>query len=298
MAHTNISTLLQQHQGRIEQLLHKVLQGYGVPQRLLAAMQYATLNGGKRLRPLLAYAAATAVSGSHESADIPACAVELIHAYSLVHDDLPAMDDDVLRRGKPTCHIAFDEATAILAGDALQTLAFELLSTSTLLPCGNAIRLQLLGELTRASGQQGMVAGQALDIAATGHSLDEAALGNMHRLKTGALIRASVICGALSTNIASETQLKALRAFAELAGLAFQIRDDILDVEASTEISGKEQGKDARHNKPTYTTLLGLQGAKQKLKQTTLAALAELQGFSPHADMLRQLTLLIAERKA
>lgn len=298
MADPTFNSLLQQRQQRIEQVLHKVLRGVDAPERLHSAMRYATLNGGKRLRPQLAYAAAQAVNGSFESADIPACAIELIHAYSLVHDDLPAMDDDVLRRGLPTCHIAFDEATAILAGDALQTLAFELLATSPFLPCGNNIRLQLIRELAQASGQRGMVGGQALDIAATGHSLDEAALGYMHGLKTGALIRASVICGALSTNIASVAQLAALRVYAELAGLAFQIRDDILDVETSSAVSGKEQGKDARHNKPTYTTLLGVEGAKLKLGATTAAALDALQGFSESAALLRQLTRFIAERKA
>lgn len=292
------SHLLQQRQQRIDQALRKVLQGKGLSESLQSAMQYATLNGGKRLRPQLAYAAAEAISGSIESADIPACAVELMHAYSLVHDDLPAMDNDVLRRGKPTCHIAFDEATAILAGDALQTLAFELLAASPLLPCGNNIRLQLIIELSQASGHKGMVGGQALDMAATGHILDEAALGLMHSMKTGALIRASVICGALSTNLASPAQLSILRTYAELAGLAFQIRDDILDVESTVQVSGKQPGKDARLNKLTYTSLLGMDGAKQKLEQTTAAALEALQNLGANAGMLRQLTRLIAERKA
>src|SRR5262245_52726503 len=203
----------------------------GVPEPLHAAMQYSVLIGGKRLRPLLAYAAAEAVGGSAECAEIPACAVELIHAYSLVHDDLSAMDDDVLRRGQPTCHVKFDEATAILAGDALQTLAFEILTTAALPDCTDQVRLQMLRELATASGRDGMVAGQAIDMAAIGAQLPESRLGRMHILKTGALISASVVLGALSTGAATPSQLAALKRFAVAAGLAFQIRDDILDVE-------------------------------------------------------------------
>jgi len=294
--------LLQQHQLRSEQVLRRVLrqqsQGPQAPKRLADAMRYAVLNGGKRLRPLLAYASAEALGAAAVQADIPAAAVELVHAYSLIHDDLPAMDDDALRRGLPTCHIAFDEATAILAGDALQALAFELLATSRELACGDRIRLQMLAELARASGRQGMVGGQAIDIAAAGSLLDEASLGHMHRLKTGALITASVLLGALSSNVATTTQLEVLRRFAGLAGLAFQIRDDILDVVATTAVSGKEQGKDARLNKPTYTSLLGLDGANQRLQDTLGQALATLDELDGDTATLVALTRYIVERES
>lgn len=297
----SFKNLLQQRQQRIVQVLQRVLGGQQVPPRLAAAMRYAVLNGGKRLRPLLAYASAEALGAAPGQADIPAAAVELIHAYSLIHDDLPAMDDDRLRRGLPTCHVAFDEATAILAGDALQALAFELLVTSRELACGDRIRLQMLAELARASGQQGMVGGQAIDIAAAGSRLDETSLGHMHRLKTGALITASVVLGALSSNVATVSQLERLRHYAGLAGLAFQIRDDILDVVATTETSGKQQGKDARLNKPTYTSLLGLEGARVRLQQTldqALAALAELEELGASTATLVSLTRYIVERKS
>jgi geranylgeranyl diphosphate synthase type II len=294
--------LLQKHQQRSEQVLRRVLRseinGQQVPPRLAAAMRYAVLNGGKRLRPLLAYASAEALGAAPEQADIPAAAIELIHAYSLIHDDLPAMDDDVLRRGLPTCHVAFDEATAILAGDALQALAFELLAASRELASGDRIRLQMLSELARASGQQGMVGGQAIDIAAAGSMLDEASLGHMHRLKTGALITASVLLGALSSNVATPAQLEILRRFAGLAGLAFQIRDDILDVVATTAVTGKQQGKDARLNKPTYTSLLGLDGARQRLQETLDQALATLGELEGATDTLVALTRYLVERES
>lgn len=290
---------LRQRQARSENQLKRCLQQPQVPSRLGSAMQYAVLNGGKRLRPLLAYAAAEAVGDAGWTcADIPGCAVELIHAYSLIHDDLPAMDDDTLRRGQPTCHIAFDEATAILAGDALQALAFELLANSPLLSCGHTLRLQMIAELARASGRQGMVGGQALDIAATGTRLSEIELVRMHGLKTGALITASVIMGALSTNLATPAQLASLREFATHTGLAFQIRDDILDVETDAAISGKQQGKDARHNKPTYTSLLGLDGARERLQQSAAQAEAALAGFSGSAQTLRELGRYMIARQS
>ncbi len=290
--------LLQQRQQRSEQVLRRVLRAPAVPARLADAMAYAVLGGGKRLRPLLAYASAEALGADPAQADIPAAAIELIHAYSLIHDDLPAMDDDVLRRGRPTCHVAFDEATAILAGDALQALAFELLAVSRELACGDRIRLQMLAELARASGRQGMVGGQAIDIAAAGSQLDERSLGHMHRLKTGALITASVMLGALSSNVASPAQLDTLRRFADLAGLAFQIRDDILDVVATTAVSGKQQGKDARLNKPTYTSLLGLDGAQLRLQDTMEQALATLQTLDGDSTTLAALTRYIVERES
>lgn len=287
---------LQQQQQQVQIQLQALLNNGAAPARLAAAMQYAVLGGGKRLRPLLAYAAAQAVGGDVRSADIPACAVELVHAYSLIHDDLPAMDDDVLRRGKPTCHIEFDEATAILAGDALQALAFELLASTAAF--SDSLRVQMLRELALASGWQGMVGGQALDIAATGAPLGESALSHMHSLKTGALITASVVLGALSTNRASSHQIENLRLFARHTGLAFQIQDDILDVEASTAATGKEQGKDARLHKATYTSALGLAGAKQRLAAVAEQADAALQEFGSEADTLRQLAHYLVQRQS
>jgi len=290
-------------QQQAEQALQGLLARQDVPARLADAMRYAVLGGGKRLRPLLAYAAAEAVTdkeaeagSTNASADAAACAVECIHAYSLIHDDLPAMDDDALRRGKPTCHIQFDEATAILAGDALQALAFEVLATAG--SATEGARLQMVSELAQASGWQGMVAGQALDIEATGSSPAESSLSQMHSLKTGALIRASVVLGALATGVASKDQIAALRRFAALAGLAFQIRDDILDVEAPTSISGKQQGKDARLNKATYVSVLGLEGARQRLAQVATEADAALALFDQRAMRLRQLCCYLVERQS
>jgi len=295
---SDFQPLLRARQQRIEGLLQQALRGAGTPGDLRRAMEYAVLGGGKRMRPQLAYAAAEAVGGDFSAADVAACAVELIHAYSLVHDDLPAMDDDVLRRGKPTCHVVFGEAVAILAGDALQALAFELLAASPRLATGHGTRLQMLTELARASGAQGMVGGQTLDIAATGTRLDEAQLGQMHALKTGALITASVVLGAMSTNCATAAQLDKLREFARWTGLAFQIRDDILDVESDSATSGKQQGKDAQRNKPTYTSILGLDGARSRLREAAEAAEQQLQDFGPEAANLRALAQLMLQRKS
>ncbi|MES2624095.1 MAG: farnesyl diphosphate synthase [Pseudomonadota bacterium] len=289
---------MSQWQQRVDARLVACLKQKGAPDILQQAMRYSVLNGGKRLRPMLSYAAAEAVSGDHTCADIAGCAVEFIHAYSLIHDDLPAMDDDVLRRGRPTCHIAFDEATAILAGDALQALAFECLAASPHLAVGHAIRLQMVLELSRACGPQGMVGGQAIDIAATGKRLSETELSDMHSLKTGALITASVVLGALSTNVATPTQLTQLRQFAGLLGLAFQIQDDILDVEAESEVSGKQQGKDAKHNKPTYPSILGLEGARSRLVKTFEEALQILANFSGNTTSLQQLAHYVINRKS
>lgn len=289
---------LSQSQQRAKQVLARVMQEVAAEKRLADAMRYAVLAGGKRLRPVLAYAAAATISKPSAATDIAACAVECIHAYSLIHDDLPAMDDDVLRRGQPTCHVKFDEATAILAGDALQTLAFELLITAELPMCSDTVRLRMLQELARASGGFGMVGGQAIDMAVTGTDPGEATLSRMHSLKTGALIRASILLGALSTGRATGEQLLALRHFAGAAGLAFQIQDDILDVEAPSNQSGKEQGKDQRQHKATYVSMLGLDGAKSRLREVNEQAQAALQGFDAKADPLRQLARHLAERTA
>lgn len=263
-------------------------------EQLSAAMRYSVFNGGKRMRPILVYAAGQALQAPLTACDTAAVAVELIHTYSLIHDDLPAMDDDDLRRGKPTCHIQFDEATAILAGDALQTAAFEVLlgSESLVTP---AQQLALLKELAQASGGQGMVAGQMIDLASVGKQLDLAALENMHRHKTGALIIASVRMGAIAAQ-ASDVQLKALTAYAAAIGLAFQVQDDILDIESDTETLGKQQGADQLLNKPTYPALLGLAEAKQKAQDLVSTALSALEHFGAEADLLRALARYTIQR--
>jgi farnesyl diphosphate synthase len=233
------------------------------PQRLHAAMRHATLGGGKRIRPLLVYATGTALGASENDLDAPAAAVELVHAYSLVHDDLPAMDDDALRRGRPTLHVAFDEATAILAGDALQALAFDVLANA---PGSDAARVAMLRALAQASGASGMVGGQALDLDAVGRALDLDGLRRMHAAKTGALIRAAVRLGALAAGADTPT-LQRLDDFADALGLAFQIRDDILDVEGDPGLIGKTAGKDAANAKPTYPAILGMEVARAWLDE-------------------------------
>ncbi|MBD9517769.1 (2E,6E)-farnesyl diphosphate synthase [Pseudomonas sp. PDM22] len=265
--------------------------------RIYAAMRYSVVNGGKRVRPLLAYAACEALGGEAERADGAACAVELIHAYSLVHDDLPAMDDDDLRRGQPTTHIAFDEACAILAGDGLQALAFEVIGNAQLNPQDAQTRLDMLLALTRAAGSAGMVGGQAIDLESVGRKIDQAALETMHRHKTGALIEASVQLGALASGRATAEALDALRRYAEAVGLAFQVQDDILDVESDTATLGKTQGKDQAHDKPTYPALLGLDAAKAYALALRDQALAALEGFGDNAEPLRALARYIVERR-
>jgi farnesyl diphosphate synthase len=262
------------------------------PQRLHAAMRHATLGGGKRMRPLLVYATGVLTGADEGVLDAPATAVELIHAYSLVHDDLPAMDDDALRRGQPTVHVAFDEATAILAGDALQALAFEVLASSD---AGAVLRVAWLQTLAQASGVAGMCGGQALDIDATGQQLSAEALQRMHALKTGALIRASVRLGALAGGVDDET-LQRLDTFADALGLAFQVRDDILDVEASSEALGKTAGKDAAQAKSTYPALLGMDGAKAKLADLETQMRTLLAPFGERADALAALGELAVKR--
>ncbi len=262
--------------------------------RLHEAMRYSLFNGGKRLRAGLCYAAAEAGGGATADTDRAACALELIHAYSLIHDDLPAMDDDDLRRGQPTCHIAFGEAMAILAGDALQSLAFTLLATPEVV--GPDRGLALVRELAAAAGPAGMVAGQAMDMDAVSRQLSLAELETMHRHKTGALIRAAVMMGALSTSGGGEGERAALGAFADALGLAFQVQDDILDVAAETERLGKRQGADLARNKPTYTSLLGLEGAGDKLNQLHRDSIAALAGLGHGARHLRALADFTVQR--
>lgn len=263
------------------------------PTPLAAAMRYAVTGGGKRVRPFLVYAAGRALGAPLERLDAPAAAVEFIHAYSLVHDDLPAMDDDDLRRGRPTCHRAFDEATAILAGDALQGLAFSALAEAGELP--EATRLRMVASLSRAAGAEGMVGGQARDINAVGRETDLAGLEAMHRRKTGALIEASARLGGLAAG-ADDATLGTLERYAAAVGLAFQIQDDILDVVGDTETLGKTGGADAAREKPTYPALLGLEGARERARAMVDDALEALAELGDGAEPLRDLARYVIER--
>ncbi len=264
------------------------------PAELHRAMRYAVLGGGKRLRPLLVYAAAHALDETGPQLDAAACAVELIHAYSLVHDDLPAMDDDALRRGRPTCHIAFGEAMAILAGDALQALAFEILADHGIHHAGTGIAM--LGALGRACGSEGMAGGQALDLAAVGRHLTLAELEHMHACKTGALIRASVQLGALIGGADADT-LRTLDRYAHAVGLAFQVRDDILDVEGEAAVIGKTAGKDAAAAKPTFPSIIGLDASRARLRELTDTALAAVAPWSSRGALLTELAHYAANRQ-
>ena len=294
---SELKPLLGQYRQRIEQALHRWLPDIDeADPRLHEAMRYVSLDGGKRVRAVLVYITGTALSLPLDELDGPACAIELIHAYSLVHDDLPAMDNDDLRRGKPTCHKAFDEATAILTGDALQSLAFEILASDPAMTTNQQARLAMIRELAHASGSRGMAGGQAIDIAAEGRQLNLDALQTMHRYKTGALIRAAVRLGSIGQGALTNVQRQQLDHYAEAIGLAFQIRDDILDVEADTATLGKPQGSDQARGKPTYTSLLGLDGAKEKARALHQQALDSLQAFGPQADPLRWLSSYIVER--
>ncbi|ODS22828.1 geranyl transferase [Candidatus Endobugula sertula] len=279
---------------RVNQTLLEQVDTYTVDKRLQEAMRYSLFNGGKRIRPILVYGSANTIGDISPTADLAAAAVEAIHAYSLIHDDLPAMDDDSLRRGKPACHIEFDEATAILAGDALQTLAFEMLSQPRGLP-GDILQ-QMILTLTKGSGARGMVAGQSMDLTATNQQLNLQQLETMHGLKTGALINASIRLGALSTQVATANQLNALEHYSHAIGLAFQVQDDIIDVTSDTATLGKQQGADANLNKPTYVSLLGLDAAKQKAKSLHQQALDALSSFDNRADYLRHLSEYIINR--
>jgi farnesyl diphosphate synthase len=286
-------------QARAEAALDARLPAEGkMPERLHRAMRYSTLGGGKRLRPLLTYATGQALGLAPEVLDGPACAVELIHVYSLIHDDLPAMDDDDLRRGKPTCHKAFDEATAILAGDGLQALAFQVLAADPSIAVPAESRIAMIEALALASGSCGMVGGQAIDLDSVGKALDLPGLEGMHIRKTGALIRASVRLAALAKPGLDKQTADKLDHYAKCVGLAFQIQDDILDEESDTQTLGKTQGKDRDHNKPTYPALLGMAGAKQKAADLHAEALDSLAGFGAEADHLRALASFIIQRRS
>ncbi len=268
------------------------------PVELHRAMRYAVLGGGKRLRPLLVYVTGRAFDAPLEVLDACAVAVEVIHAYSLVHDDLPAMDDDALRRGRPTCHVAFGEAMAILAGDALQALAFEVLANDPALAVGAATRLEMLRVLATACGSHGMAGGQAFDLAAVGRPLAASELERMHVYKTGALIRASVQLGALAAGCDDPRVLAALDEYGHAIGLAFQVRDDLLDIEAASEQLGKTAGKDSAANKPTYPSILGLEASRAELARLTARAVAATDVIGERARGLRDLARFVADRNA
>lgn len=283
-------------QDRAETALGRFLpSGDSIPARLHEAMRYATLGGGKRVRPLLAHAAGELTGATPEALDVVGCAVEMIHAYSLVHDDLPCMDDDVLRRGRPTCHVEFDEATALLVGDSLQTMAFELLASQ---PLGNPQQqLEMIALLAHASGSRGMAGGQAIDLGSVGKPLTQPELELMHALKTGALIRAAVLLGALAGQPLSTNERSNLDRFAKRAGLLFQVVDDILDCTASTATLGKTAGKDEAADKPTYVALLGLEKARAYADELRADARDALAIFGDRATRLNQLADFICHRQ-
>ena len=284
---------------RVDTVIDHFLPPASTESRLQEGMRYATLNGGKRFRPVLVYATAEALGADPLKANHAACAVELVHSYSLVHDDLPAMDDDELRRGKPTCHVAFDEATAILVGDALQSLAYEVLATESSSPAHHldtVCRLNMITTLAEASGTMGMAAGQAIDLASEGLSIDLQQLQNLHSMKTGKLIRASVRLGALSAGCKDPSLLLQLDDFATNIGIAFQVQDDILDVTGDTKIIGKKSGADAALNKATYPSLLGLQGAQEKASELHQKALKALDSLDHKAAPLRSLSNYVVTR--
>lgn len=289
---------LQVYQSSVETALEHWLPSIDIqPRHLHEAMRYAVLGDGKRIRPVLVYATGEAFGVDLDALNAPACAVEMIHAYSLIHDDLPAMDNDDLRRGRLACHKAFDEATAILAGDALQALAFHVLAHATEIKIGATQRLEMIDILAQSSGSRGMAGGQAIDLAAVGQQLNIAELENMHIHKTGALIRASVELGALSARDIEPGAFNKVSHYAKCIGLAFQIQDDILDVESDTEILGKTQGSDIKRNKPTYPNLLGLDGAKEAALRLRAEALESLAKFDSQADPLRWIADYIIQRK-
>ena len=284
-------------QARIERVLDQALQ---LPDpgtaRLREAMRYSVLGAGKRLRPTLVYLTGEACGAPLARLDAPAAAVELIHVYSLVHDDLPAMDDDDLRRGRPTCHRAYDEATAILVGDALQALAFAVLAHAPLDGATPAARLEMIRVLSRSIGTGGMAGGQAVDLEAVGRTLDVAAIENMHRRKTGALIQGSVLLGALAAGVTDGAQLEALGRFGAEIGLAFQIQDDILDVEGDPRLLGKSTGADAAHAKPTYPSTAGLEAARERARVLRDAAIAQLEPLGERAGALAELARFVVSR--
>ena len=294
---SDFSKRLRAYRQSVETALDRWLPGPDTePPALHQAMRYSVLGEGKRIRPILLYATGEAFGLELKRLDGPACAVEMIHAYSLIHDDLPAMDDDDLRRGRPTCHVAYDEATAILAGDALQALAFHILAHDPDISANSRQRLGMIDTLAVASGSRGMAGGQAIDLVSVGKSLNIAELETMHLQKTGALIRASAELGALSADNVGPDMFERVSEYAKCIGLAFQIKDDILDIEGDTETLGKPQGSDIAMNKPTYPNLLGMQGAKQAARDLYEKAIECLTVFDERADTLKKIADYIVNR--
>jgi len=299
MSNPHLQPFLAECQRRVETALEDHLPEPEIqPQPLHEAMRYAVLGPGKRIRPALTYGTGLAIGLDPVLLNAPACALELIHAYSLVHDDLPAMDDDDLRRGRPTCHKAFDEATAILTGDALQTLAFQVLASDGVVPGGPHARIAMLDTLARAAGSRGMAGGQALDLAASSSNrdLDLARLENIHIHKTGALIRAGVRMAILARPELEPDSASRLDRYVKCLGLAFQIRDDILDVEGETAVIGKTRGKDQTQQKATYPALLGLAEAREKADALGAEALRNLEVFDERAAPLRWIAEYVVNR--
>ncbi|MFY0676514.1 MAG: polyprenyl synthetase family protein [Neptuniibacter sp.] len=290
----DIRSQLGNYQESVDSFLKQCIDDQSIDPQLQDAMLYSLFNGGKRVRPALVYIVNKMLGGSLEQADSAAAAIECIHSYSLVHDDLPAMDDDDLRRGKPTCHIAYDEPTAILVGDALQCLAFELIANDSGLNADTRIRL--IQMLAKASGHQGMVVGQAFDLRNVGKPLTLEQLEAMHQHKTGALLKCAVLIGAVVSEQVSDQQLQHLQQYADAIGLAFQVQDDILDIEGDSSVIGKPQGSDLEKEKPTYPALLGLEGAKLKLQQLHETAISALEPFGDSADELKALADFIVQR--
>src|SRR5690349_9546134 len=285
------------HQLRAEEALDRLLPPPSIaPTRLHEAMRYAVLGGGKRVRPLLAFAAGCVTQAAEERVELAAAAVELIHVYSLIHDDLPCMDDDVLRRGKPTCHVEFDEATALLAGDALQSLAFQILSEYKLAPRPES-QLKMIQLFGIACGSRGMAGGQAIDLDAVGKTLSLPELEHMHIMKTGALIRASILMGVHCGEELPQAEYERVDRYAKCIGLAFQVVDDILDEEGDAATLGKTAGKDKAAGKPTYTSLMGLPDARRLAEDLLADAQAALSAFDHRADRLRQLAEFIVHRE-
>ena len=286
----------QKAQAQTELLLESFLPSENqVPHTLHEAMRYVTLDGGKRLRPLLVLAASELGDADQNAVEQAMAAIEMVHVYSLVHDDMPAMDNDSLRRGKPTCHVKYDEATALLVGDALQTQAFDVLSRPTGLPAERQIAM--LSTLAKSSGSLGMAGGQAIDLANVGKAMNQAQLEQMHSLKTGVLIRAAVVLGALACPDLNSDDVRTLDSYAAKLGLAFQVIDDVLDCEADTATLGKTAGKDSDNDKPTYVKLMGLQAARAYAETLTAEAAALLEPFGAKALHLRLLAEFVTARK-
>jgi geranylgeranyl pyrophosphate synthase len=290
---------LVQWQTRMEQALaNRLPRADQVPTRLHEAMRYSVLGGGKRIRPALVFATGRTLGLAEDQVEAAACAIELVHVYSLVHDDLPAMDDDDLRRGRPTCHKAYDEATAVLVGDALQPLAFQLLARDPKLPADPAIRLKLIDLLAEASGTFGMAGGQAIDLSVQGHTIGIAEVEQMHARKTGALIRVSVMMAAACVPALSATLSEHLARFATAIGLAFQIQDDLLDVLGDASTLGKATGADSARAKPTYPAVIGVAASQQRMHQLHAEAQSALAPFGTHAEPLRLLASWLLKRQS